>query len=135
MSDNRHFDLTGVSLRTSLAIAFDGATGGKAIAWAEQDVPHDDRPAAHRRRRLILYWSTGVTVGDSDHVPLPAPMDADQAESFVTAWLDAANYGPEPDHDGDNGRGHRVYCEDWGHVGNDSRAFVAIEPAWLIYGK
>jgi hypothetical protein len=29
----------------------------------------------------------------------------------VTAWLEEVDYGEEPDHDGANGKGWRVYCD------------------------
>ena len=29
----------------------------------------------------------------------------------------------------------RVYCDEWGRVGNQYQAFVAIQPCWAMYGK
>lgn len=55
---------------------------------------------------------------------------------FVTGWLKETDYGNEPDHDGSNGKGWRVYNHNWGQViGCGSYSFVAIEPAWAMYGK
>lgn len=46
-----------------------------------------------------------------------------------------ADYGRQPDHDGDNEKGWRLYNETWGMVGGDHSAFAAVEPAWAMYGK
>lgn len=53
----------------------------------------------------------------------------------VRAWLEAVEYGPEPNHDGDNKKGWRVFNERYSHVSGLWQAFVAIEPVWLEYGK
>lgn len=80
--------------------------------------------------RLILYW-----VASEKSVKLPFQMELDQAASFVSGWLKQADYGTEPDLDGDVGRGWRIYCESWGHVGGEWQAYAAIEPVWALYGK
>ena len=41
----------------------------------------------------------------------------------------------DADHDGHNELGFRVYCDDWGHVGYNHYALVAIRPAYCWYGK
>lgn len=85
---------------------------------------------ADGRRRLVFYWT------DSEKATaLPFPMTMEQAADFAIGWLEHADYGDEPDHDGSNGKGWRIYNEDWGHVDGDWSAFVAIEPAWAMYGK
>lgn len=127
MSDNFHFDLTGVDLKRALAIAFQGASGGKAIGWADLLFKPN---GSGERHRLVLFWTKHDAM-----TALPAPMNAEEAESFVKAWLGAADYGSQPDHDGDNSKGWRVYNEAWGHVAGMYQAFVAIEPTWLMYGK
>lgn len=173
MSDNFHFDLTGVSLAKALDIAF-GQTR-KAVGWREDPImshssgvidvgQHSwvnkdilaltneqrlelsrlrlldyravDRegnyvhPTPTKRKRLILFWTKHESM-----TPLPAPMSAEDAVSFVKAWLAATDYGSEPDHDGDNGKGFRIYNEAWTHVAGLWEAFVAIEPVWMMYGK
>lgn len=66
---------------------------------------------------------------------LPFPLDLNTSISFAWHWLTtSADYGNEPDHDGDNGKGWRVYNENWGRVGS-FYGFVAIKPAWAMYGK
>ncbi len=68
--------------------------------------------------------------------PFPAPMTAEQVQPVVQSWLASAVYGPQPDHDGSNEKGFRVYNEEWGHVATfRTDAFVAIEPIWLLHGK
>lgn len=79
---------------------------------------------------LIFYWTE-----DKDATLLPFPLDLKGAMSFVNGWLNHANYGVQPDHDGDNGKGFRVFVEDWGHVLHNWKAFVAIQPTWAMYGK
>ena len=62
---------------------------------------------------------------------------------MVQAWLasDEAKqtvkegWDRDLDHDGSNGPGWRVYCEDWGHVATYSAAICAVKPVWLWYGK
>lgn len=81
--------------------------------------------------RMIFYWASSPNAA-----PFPFEMPIDQAAQFAQAWLDGgAEYGREPDHDGHNEKGFRLYCEDWGHVAGEWQAFVAIEPAWAMYGK
>lgn len=124
VADNFHFDLTGVALSKCLDIAFSHAPGNKAKGWVE--LPTEDEKC----KRLVLFWTN-----DKVMTPLPALMDAEAAEPFVRAWLAEQDYGPEPDHDGDNEKGWRAYCEGWGHVASKYAAFIAIEPVWLMYGK
>jgi hypothetical protein len=68
-------------------------------------------------------------------VALPYPMDVAMLSAFVWGWLGTVERGREPDHDGSNGKGWRVYNEAWGHVGGNHRAIVAVQPAWAMYGK
>src|SRR5690349_24893058 len=53
---------------------------------------------------------------------------SDVCSSDLEAWLAEADYGPQPDHDGDNSKGWRIYNEAWGHVDNLWGAIVAIQP-------
>lgn len=78
----------------------------------------------------MLYWTFSDNM-----IPFPGPLDAEQVESMIRAWLAEAPYGLEPDHDGHNTKGWRVYNEAWGHVNTEWQAFVAIEPVWLMHGK
>lgn len=118
MADNFEFRITGASLEKSLDIAMSGHS--KVVGWSLWG------------RSLVLYWTTG---NHEDFHPLPAPLDLEATVSFVKAWLKTADYGSEPDHDGDNSKGWTVFNQSWGHVNHQWEAFVAIEPAWMMYGK
>lgn len=130
--DNFRIDITSegdVNLERALLIAF-SRSGSGAVGYAVRDavpgVPHETKP-----RRLVLFWTTR----EADFVPLPFKLDAAAAADFARHWLAEQDYGKEPDHDGHNGRGWRIYNEAWGHVDGDYAAFVAIAPAWAMYGK
>ena len=118
--DNFHFDILGAPLKLALDVAT--VDHKKVVGWRQED--------RQGSTRLVLYW-TETGRGN----PLPAPLEGEAIVSFVQSWLNAANYGRQPDHDGDNGRGCRVYNESWGHIDREWQAFIAIEPAWLMYGK
>ena len=79
---------------------------------------------------LILYWTESKNA-----IKLPYPMDAKALVDFAWNWLQSADYGREPDHDGDNGKGWRIYTEGWGQVKSDWATICAIEPIWAMYGK
>ena len=84
-------------------------------------------------RRLVFFWSEYEKVPDM--IALPFKLDAAGMADFATRWLAEQDFGKQPDHDGDNGRGWRVYCEGWGHVDSHHSAFVAVAPSWAMYGK
>lgn len=79
---------------------------------------------------LILYWTDS-----KDAKKLPRPMTGDQLVNFAWDWLQKQDYGSQPDHDGSNGKGWRIFNESWGHVKRDWAAFCAIQPIWAMYGK
>jgi hypothetical protein len=80
---------------------------------------------------LVLLWHA-----EGGAAPLPYPLQIDKAVDFVKGWLDAGvDWGREPDHDGDNGHGWRVFTEGWGHVAGLHYAVCAVQPAWAMYGK
>lgn len=127
--DNFHFDVTSNShLAEIITIAFDGAPGGRAESYRVDQGEGAGRPA-----RLVLGWSEKMRGA----LPLPFNLRVDDASAFqfVDAWLREQKLDNEPDHDGDNGRAFRIYNESWGKVGGDSYSFVAIEPAWAMFGK
>lgn len=120
MADNFQFDITGAPLKQCLDIAILGAPGKKVVGWRVDEKPN----------RLVLYWSN-----NEGATPLPAPLSGEALLGFVQAWLESVEYGSEPDHDGSNSRGWRVYNEQWGQVAGNFYAFAAIEPVWLMHGK
>lgn len=122
------------SLRLAVDLAFTqhNKVTHYAIREAEPAVtePEYSKRAA-KPKRLVFMWT-----GDGrDAVKLPFTLDAEGATDFARRWLEEQDYGREPDHDGDNGKGWRAYCEGWGHVDNEYQGFLAIAPAWDMYGK
>lgn len=93
-----------------------------------------------KQHGLILLWYKSDEKGVS---AFPAPLTADQCLPFVLAWLESdeaksvelSGWDADTDHDGDNGSGWRVYCEDWGQVADIHAAICAIKPVVLWYGK
>ena len=83
-----------------------------------------------KEKGLILYWSINERV-----TAFPFGLDAEAAAKMVSGWLAEQDYGREPNHDGDNGKGWRVYNEDWGQVDSEWQAFLAVKPVWAMYGK
>lgn len=140
---NFHFDVTAWRghhdfdvLGHCLKLAF--ADHKTASHWSQQ--PGVLAPVEHGRRfamwqtppKLILHW---YAAGEPALTPFLAPVDWEAAAVSVKAWLDATDYANEPDHDGDNSKGWRIYNEAWGHVGTYRGAICAVEPAWLEHGK
>lgn len=82
------------------------------------------------KKGLIFYWTEC-----KDATKLPFTLDVAGAADFAGRWLAEQDYGGQPDHDGDNGKGWRLYNEDWGRIGSQWEAFVAIKPEWAMYGK
>jgi len=80
---------------------------------------------------LVLYWSNS----SKDCIPFPYKMSCEAVSEFVYGWLQEVEYKEEPDQDGDNHKGWKVYNESWSRVGDDPYTIVAIEPRWMIYGK
>jgi len=130
--DNRLFNVNGEGddmLFKTLELAF-LQWGGKTTCkgWKQT-----------KENGLILCWWCGT-----DRItPMPAGLTAEECFSFVTAWLksdfaktvDFGRWCEDSDHDGHNGMGWQVYCEDWGHVGGENGAIVAVRPAYMWYGK
>lgn len=130
--DNFNIDVTSegtVSLGMALSLAFSRHRTAEGFRIIEEGRTLTDkwRPAT-----LVFYW---VKLDKTGYHPLPFKMDAAKATEFAAAWLEQVDYGREPDHDGDNGKGWRVYTEGWGHVDSDYQAIVAVQPAWAMYGK
>lgn len=121
MSDNFHFDMTGVSLDKALAVAFSNHPHCVGFTSTPE--------------RLTFFWTEPPPSSRVNFSALPK-MSGEGIKPIIEAWQnDVAAYGNEPRHDGDNGRGLRIFNEAWGHVGGDWTAFMGIEPAWLMYGK
>lgn len=145
--DNRTLDIVSegdAPLGLALKLAWSNASGGKAthykIAKLHEHVEYFGQPTSRHHvvsrespdgtPTLILLWHE-----EKGALPLPYPMELDEAIPFVIGWLKKAPYGEQPDHDGDNGAGWRVYTEAWGHVAGHAYAIVGVQPAWAMYGK
>jgi hypothetical protein len=152
MVDNNFIDIVSdddEALGWGLGIAWKHAPGGKAT--------HSE---VIRLRKVTEYWPTGAQgsitthhsvrlVEDEKGIPtliflwhaegnaqeLLYPVYAKSAVELAKGWLKNVNYGNEPDHDGDNERGWRIFTEAWGHVAGRHYAIIGIQPAWAMYGK
>jgi len=95
-----------------------------------------------KEKGLIFYWLLSGRENKSS-TDFPSPLDAIRAADTAWDWLQGKEAGSmscdgwdaNADHDGDNGKGFRVYCEDWGHVGDNVYAIIAVRPAYMWYGK
>lgn len=139
--DNFHIDVTGEgsdNLRRLIEVAFSiNAPGGKAEAYRVYDgavamdtgmAPEEEEP---RGPALVFYWNP-----EEDTQALPFKMGPESAARFADEWLASLDYGSQPDHDGSNGRGFRVFVTNhWGHVWGSFYGIIAIAPAWAMYGK
>lgn len=124
MSDSTWFDMRDVPLEPALDIAFSTAPGGKAWGYKQT------------RERLTFAWNIQAAAEDKEFVPFVTPINARQAVEIVSDWLSmAAHFGSQPDHDGDNERSCRIFCEDWGFIDHNHYTFAAVEPFWAMYGK
>jgi hypothetical protein len=145
--DNFHFDMTcegDEPLRAAFTLVWkasgiDGSKRGathyaiRPVAEAVKDAekPYLDRSA--KSLRLVFFEYHG-NAPKPDMVAMPFLLDAEAAYDFARRWLAQAEYPRQPDHDGDNERGWRIYNEDWGHVDGDD-AIIAVSPVWAMYGK
>lgn len=82
--------------------------------------------AVHPEKGMILFWMAEETC--PGYTPFPYEMAWEQAAEFAWGWLNQADYGHEPDHDGDNSKGFSVY--------NGGRKIIlTIKPIWMMYGR
>lgn len=118
--DNRRIDITNRGdISPAIELAFRGI---KTVSH------YKSRPD-----RLLLAWTKPSSEGWQETM---WPMNYIDVMPLIDGWLDnVAQYPPEPNHDGSNGKGWRVYNENWGRVDGDFAVFVAIEPVWAMYGK
>lgn len=91
-----------------------------------------------KRKTLVLFWAD-----DEGFKPkptaFPCAMKGKALVSFVWNWLEDAwakeEHGSQPDHDGSNSNGWRIFNEDWGHVAESHYGIVGIQPVWAMHGK
>lgn len=145
--DNRSIDLTSEgheALSLALKLMWDSVPGGFAthfkivklratnVYWGNPTSHHEVRlePDDTGVPTLILFWTAA-----SGAEQFAYPHDLERTNEFVKGWLKSVEYGPEPDHDGDNGKGWRVFTDFWGQIAGASSSIVGIQPAWAMYGK
>lgn len=130
--DNRQFNVNGegdeMLLKTLELVFQQEGNNTKAVGWE-----------ITKTHGLILYWfkEKGINL-------FPTGLDAKSVLAVVVGYLDSDesenidydnSWDSDYDHDGHNGKGWRVYCEDWGHVNESDGAFCAIRLAYMWYGK
>ena len=136
--DNRTLDVISEgeeALALALQLVWPNASGGYATAYKVASLIQSGPERGLIEKdggcpTLILLWEE-----ERGTLPLAYPHDLKEATRFVFGWLRRADYGPEPDHDGHNQKGFRVFNEQWGHVAGYCYAIVGIQPAWAMYGK
>ena len=125
------------------AMRCEECVGGKKIHWVGGDKQQCEYPCPKCNGRgerpacagMVLLWHEDE-VGGVKSTALPFALDAEAAVGFLWSYLQTAEYGPQPDHDGDNGKGFIVTTGDfWGHVEGSHYAFVGVYPDWQMYGK
>lgn len=82
---------------------------------------------------LIFYEN----IAPGHAVKLPVPLGPKQAADLAWTWLESKTdkeYFDYLDHDGSNGKGFKVYNEDWNRVGGFG-GLLAVQPVWAWYGK
>jgi hypothetical protein len=131
--DNRVFNVNGRlhdkdQLLAALKLVI-GQSGHRVTGWKFD-----------KKKGLILSWYSEDGV-----VSFPAcnGMTAESILPIVLEWLSSdeaktvvlKGWDMNADHDGSNSPGWRVYCEDWGFVGDCHSAVCAITPAFCWHGK
>jgi hypothetical protein len=106
----------------SFQLLFDCAPGKKATHYKE-DI----------KKGLIFFWheEPGAT-------KLLIPMGWKDCSNLAWSWLNSLSddrYGEYLDHDGSNGKGFRVYNENWSRINDYQYSFMAVLPIWAWYGK
>ena len=88
----------------------------------------------NNKPRLVLFWATPSN--EEGYNAFPAKLSAENVGPIIERWLSEQDYGREPDHDGDNGKGWSMWNDAWGHIeGHGWQACAAIAPEWQMYGK
>lgn len=125
--DTFSFDIAGAPLTEALKIA--SLSHKKVEAWKVDVNKETQKP------RLILFWVFDANNPTLKEFIAPVETNSNTLAELVKSWLNTADYGKEPGTDGSIEKSSRVYNEQWGHVDNNWRAFVAIEPHWAVYSK
>lgn len=123
--DNRHISVQSEGRKSfdlAFQLIFEGAPGGKATHYLEDS-----------DKGLVFLWHE-----EKGASKLPYAMDWKASADLAWGWLQERRheeYREVLDHDGSNGKGFRVYNEDWGHVAGSFYGILAVLPVWAWYGK
>lgn len=107
----------------AVRLLFDNAPSGKASSFYK-----------NKEKGLVIRWGTV----QPDATALVCSMGWKEVADMAWTWMLSVpdeERGDRCDHDGSDGKGFHVYCEDWGHVGGDHFAFMAVRPIWAWCGK
>jgi hypothetical protein len=125
--DNRHISVQSQgreAFNLAFQLLFDNAAGKKATHYFEDP-----------DKGLVLLWFEDKS---RNSIPLLTPLSWKEAADLAWSWLSnqpTEKYREYLDHDGSNGKGFRVYNEDWGHVAGSHYGILAVLPVWAWYGK
>lgn len=136
--DNRTADITSKGREAlEMAVKILWPNGNKAVHYKIVNLVEED--VGYRKEyverddgtpTLILLWAKG-----NNTQPLPYTLDLNGTIHFIDGWLNTVEYGPQPDHDGDNSKGFRVFADFWGQVANQTYGFIGVQPVWAMHGK
>ena len=132
MSDNFHIDVHGEGgrvLNLALEIAFSSRKATHFIKTKVQSNSIAYKNETELDTLIFLYRD------DKGCSPFPVTMTCNEIVPIASRFLQEVEYGPEPDQDGSNERGFRVFNQAWGHIAGSRCAIVAVQPCWMMYGK
>ena len=129
--DNRIFNVNGTSEE------FLGEVLGIALLQSNNRVEGWQKDP---KRGVVLYWHAEGQKGVTPFLSEPTSKELARMilKSLAEPWakdIPMKDWDANADHDGDNELGWRVYCNDWGHIGDNAYAFLCVKPAFLWYGK
>jgi len=141
--DNFHIDV-----RADSREAFDLAV---RLAFMKAPVSRATHFATHKKYGLILLWAPEPDKDGLEVHPLPYALNDIRACEFAWSWLEEMRgteglweYDSEDPVDSMSGplegaaanaSAFRIFCEEWGHVGELHCAICAIKPAFAWIGK
>lgn len=121
----------------SIAMGHHGSATHYAVIDHKADV-NEWVGGSGNRKTLVLFW-TNDAGSPLKPVPFPCKMRGPALVEFLWHWLETiweeSPPGDEPDHDGSNSHGWRVFNEAWGHVASSHYAFLGVQPVWAMHGK
>lgn len=118
------------------------AEGDEGIEYAVKLITHQKHYkliATHYKITILNNITTLILYRFNDDnaqtLSLPFELDTENMITFIRQWLNKVEYPGQPDHDGDNAKGWRIFTDAWGHVDHSYCAIIGIQPKWAMYGK